>query len=313
MKKLISILSITLALCSCSANAGTPAKTSPADAVTPAKTVKSVNAVAKQQMRFHCGSDTIAINELLNKGYASGLKDPNELVAFYAQQLLGTPYVAHTLEGDTEMLTINIHQLDCTTFIETLYALSRTTMTGRYSWRDYASHLENLRYRNGEMSDYSSRLHYISEWIVNNHSRGNLVEVTPDIPTADYLVKNINFMSTHKDSYTSLKNDAEMVEKIKGFEAGYRNHRMPYIKKQWLKNKDVKAALKTGDFVGLVTNAQGLDISHLGIIYKDKQGEIHLLDASMIGKKVMLETPSMYDMLRNRKSNLGIRVFRIMP
>jgi len=289
MKKLISLFVAALVACAVSASAA-----------------------SIQQMRFHCDKDTIKINELLKKGYESGLKTPNELVVFYAFQLLGTPYVAHTLEGEQEMLTINIDQLDCTTFVETLYALTRTTLNGRDSWRDYASNLENLRYRNGEMTDYSSRLHYISEWIVNNRGRGNLVEATPDIPTADYLVKNINFMTTHKDNYASLKNNPEMVETIRKYEGGYRNHRMPYVKKQWLNRKDVKAAFKAGDFVGLVTKIEGLDISHLGIVYKDENGQIYLLDASMSGGKVQLEKESMFEMLRHSKNNLGLRVFRIM-
>lgn len=273
----------------------------------------TASAATIQQMRFHCDKDSTEINELLLEGYNSGLKTPNELVAFYAQKLLARPYVAHTLEGNTEMLTINIDQLDCTTFVETLYALTRTTLNARYSWRDFAFNLENLRYRNGVMTDYSSRLHYISEWIVNNRSRGNLIEVTPDIPTADYLTKSINFMTTHKDSYKSLKDDPEMVEKIRNFEIGYRNHRMPYLKKQWLGRKDVKAALKSGDFVGLVTKIDGLDISHLGIVYKDEKGEIFLLDASMSGGKVQLEKENMFDMLRHSKSNIGLRVFRMVP
>lgn len=273
----------------------------------------TASAATIQQMRFHCDKDSTEINELLLEGYNSGLKTPNELVAFYAQKLLARPYVAHTLEGDTEMLTINIDQLDCTTFVETLYALTRTTLNARYSWRDFAFNLENLRYRNGVMTDYSSRLHYISEWIVNNRSRGNLIEVTPDIPTADYLTKTINFMTTHKDSYKSLKDDPEMVEKIRNFEIGYRNHRMPYLKKQWLGRKDVKAALKSGDFVGLVTKIDGLDISHLGIVYKDEKGEVFLLDASMSGGKVQLEKENMFDMLRHSKSNIGLRVFRMVP
>lgn len=289
MKRILSLLVLALAICSFSASA-----------------------VSIQKMRFHCDKDTLEINELLKKGAESGLRTPNQLVAFYANELLGRPYVAHTLEGENEMLTINIDQLDCTTFVETLYALTRTTLNGRDSWRDYASNLENLRYRNGEMTDYSSRLHYISEWIVNNRGRGNLVEVTSDIPTADHMVKNINFMTTHKDSYASLKDNPEMVEKIRNFEIGYRNHRMPYIKKQWLNRKDVKAAFKAGDFVGLVTKVEGLDISHLGIVYKDEAGQIYLLDASMRGGKVQLEKESMFEMLRQSKSNIGLRVFRIM-
>ena len=279
----------------------------------PQHSQQEAQAASVQQMRFHCDQDTLRINQLLQDGLASRLKTANELVAYYADRLLGTPYVAHTLEGDEERLTINIDELDCTTFIETLYALTRTTLTGRYSWRDYAANLENLRYRDGQMGDYSSRLHYISDWIVNNHARGNLVEVTADLPHATYMVKTIDFMTQHKDSYRSLKGDSAMVEKIRRFEMGYRNHRMPYLKKSWLGDKAVKAALRSGDFVGLVTKVEGLDISHLGIIHKDDKGEIYLLDASMSGGKVMLEKKNLRDHLSGNKSTcLGIRVFRIM-
>jgi len=225
--------------------------------------------------------------------------------------MLGTPYVAHTLEADQEMLTINIHELDCTTFVETLYAMARTTIARRYSWRDYAANLENLRYRGGEMGDYSSRMHYISEWIIDNRLRGNMQEITPDLPHVDYLVKNIDFMSHHTDSYQQLKNDSVMVNKIRRFEL--RNHRFPYIKRSWLNDKALKAALRSGDFIGLVTKIEGLDISHMGIIIVDEKGEPFLLDASMSGGKVMLETKPLFKYLEKSKTNIGVRVFRMMP
>jgi hypothetical protein len=261
-------------------------------------------------MRFHCDSDTTVINRLLADGQQSGLTDANELVVFFARQLLGTPYVAHTLEADQELLTINIHQLDCLTFIETLYALTRATQAGRCSWRDFAANIENVRYRGGEMGDYSSRIHYISEWIIDNHLRGNLVEVTPDLPHVDYMVKNIDYMTHHTASYQQLKNDSVMVEKIRKFEL--RNHRFPYLKRSWLDDKAVKAALRSGDFVSLVTKVEGLDVSHNGIIVIDDKGNPYLLDASMSGGKVMLEAKPLFKYLERSKNNIGIRVFRMM-
>ena len=264
------------------------------------------------QMRFHCDGDTMVINELLRKGCDSGINSANALVEFYAQQLLGTPYVAHTLESDEEMLTINVHELDCTTFVETLYALARTTLEGRYSWRDYADNLEDLRYRGGEMGDYSTRLHYISDWIVDNRMRGNMQEITSDLPHADFLVKNIDFMTNHTSSYRQLKDDSLMVEKIRSVEMGYRNHRIPYLKRSWLNDKGVKAELRSGDFVGLVTKIEGLDVSHMGVIVVDGKGDPYLLDASMSGGKVMLEDKPLFKYLEKSKTNIGIRVFRMM-
>ena len=269
------------------------------------------HAATMAQMRFHCDGDTVLINQLLMKGYESGLSDANALIEFYARQLLGTPYVAHTLEGDQEMLTINIHELDCLTFIETLYSLTRATLNRRYSWRDFAANIENVRYRGGEMGDYSSRIHYISEWIIDNHIRGNLVEITPDLPHVDYMIKNIDYMTHHTDSYRQLKNDSVMVEKIRRYEL--RRHRFPYVKRSWLNDKAVKAALRSGDFVSLVTKTEGLDVSHNGIIIVDDKGDPYLLDASMSGGKVMLEGKPLFKYLERSKTNIGIRVFRMMP
>ena len=267
-------------------------------------------AATTAQMRFHCDSDTTMINQLLAKGYESNITDANALVEFYARQLLGTPYVAHTLEGDEEMLTINIHELDCLTFIETLYALTRATLEHRYSWRDFAANIENVRYRGGKMGDYSSRIHYMSEWIIDNNMRGNLKEITPDLPHADYMIKNIDYMTKHPDQYRQLKNDSVMVEKIRRYEL--RNHRYPYLKRSWLNDKGVKAALRSGDFVSLVTKMEGLDVSHNGIIIVDEKGDPYLLDASMSGGKVMLEAKPLFKYLERSKSNIGIRVYRMM-
>ena len=272
---------------------------------------QEIQAANTMKMRFHCDGDTTMVNQLLMKGQESGLTDANALVEFYARQLLGTPYVAHTLEADEELLTINIHELDCLTFIESLYALTRATINHRYSWRDYADNIENIRYRGGEMGDYSSRIHYISEWIIDNHLRGNLVEVTPDLPHADYMVKDIDYMSKNPSQYRQLKNDAAMVEKIKRYELLH--HRFPYLKRSWLNDKAVKAALRSGDFVSLVTKMEGLDVSHNGIIVIDDKGDPYLLDASMSGGKVMLESKPLFKYLERSKTNIGIRVFRIMP
>ena len=294
MKKILFLMALLVAAC------------------TPQQSNQQVaQAATVSQMRFHCDGDTTVINKLLAQGFESGINDANSLIEFYARRLLGTPYVAHTLEADEELLTINVHELDCLTFIETLYALTRATLDRRLSWRDYAANIENVRYRGGEMGDYSSRIHYISEWIIDNHVRGNLVEITPDLPHADYMVKNIDYMTHHTDSYRQLKNDSAMVEKIRRYEL--RNHRFPFVKRSWLNDKALKAALKSGDFVSLVTKVEGLDVSHNGIIIVDEKGDPYLLDASMSGGKVMLETKPLFKYLEKSKTNIGIRVFRMMP
>lgn len=273
-------------------------------------TAFSTFAVSPMNMRFHCENDTLKINQLLKEGLQSNIENANELMVFYGKKLLETPYVAHTLEGDTEKLTINIDELDCTTFVETLYALTRTTLNRRATWRDYANNLESVRYRNGVMGDYSSRLHYISDWIVNNSARDNLKDVTPNFKSCRYIVKTIDFMSRNRDRYPSLQ-DSIIFEKVKNFEVGYRSHRIPYIKKDNINSKDTRATFRSGDIIGMMTNIEGLDISHLGIVLKEND-KLYFLNASMSGKKVQIEKKPFHEYLSEVRSCIGVRVFRII-
>lgn len=160
------------------------------------------------------------------------------------------------------------------------------------------------------MGDYSTRLHYMSDWLTDNIARDNVTDLTPSLPGVRYKVKTLDFMTSHRDLYPSLKDD-DIYNKVKNTEMGYRSHRFPYIPKGQLSNKQLREQLRDGDMVGLVTNADGLDISHLGIIRKDAKGNIYLLDASMTGKKVQLEAKPLHQHLAGAKSStIGVRLWR---
>lgn len=267
-------------------------------------------AISLNNVRFHNEStDTTIITEILIKTHKANLPTANDRISFIAQQFLGKPYVAHTLESETEILTINIDQLDCTTFVETVIAMAYTVGEGRTSWRDYIHNLERIRYRDGELNGYASRLHYISDWIVNNSYRGNFKEVTSNFKNASYIVKTIDFMSAHRKSYKALADSCE-YERMKNHEVGYRNHRFPYIKTSSLRDKATRLQLKDGDVIALTTKTKGLDVSHMGLIaYVD--GEPHLMHASMKAMKVIIDPLPLYDYLNKSKSLSGIRVIRL--
>ena len=118
-------------------------------------------------------------------------------------------------------------------------------------------------------------------------------------------------MSHNPGQYQQLKNDTAMVEKIRCYEL--RQHRFPYLKRSWLNDKGVKAMLRSGDFISLVTKIEGLDVSHNGIVIVDEKGDPYLLDASMSGGKVMLESQPLFKFLERSKTNIGVRVFRMIP
>ncbi|MDE6555327.1 MAG: DUF1460 domain-containing protein, partial [Duncaniella sp.] len=173
----------------------------------------SVSAISPAEVRWADeAADTTLITRLLVEGTEAQLPSPNERVAFFARKLIDVPYVAGTLEGSPEMLTVDMGHLDCTTFVETVAALAITVGEGRNSWLDFLHNLEQIRYRQGKVNGYSSRLHYASDWVVDNVHQGLINDVTDRLGTpASAQVKSIYFMTRNRDKYPALADSAEFA------------------------------------------------------------------------------------------------------
>lgn len=268
------------------------------------------NAITLEQVRFNNeDSDTTTITNILISTSEQNFDNPNSRINYVAHLFLDKPYVANTLEGKAELLSINVDEVDCTTFVEMVLALAYTVGEGRNSWIDFIHNLERIRYRNGQLNGYGSRLHYISDWIIDNSHRGNIKEVSNIFPYHSYQIKSLDFMSRNREKYVALKDSAEF-ERIKNTEIGYRNHRFPYIKKENLRKKEVQSTFKEGDVVALTTNIDGLDVSHLGIITIINNMP-HLLHASSTKGKVTIENKPLHETLAKSRRNTGIRVIRL--
>lgn len=267
---------------------------------------------AQTEVLFHNeASDTLRLTRMLDEAAAMKFSNPEERVAFFGKQFIGTPYGAHTLEGPVEILTVNLDSLDCTTFVETAMALSSTIGEHRSSWRDFIYNLRRLRYRNGEVDGYPSRLHYIADWVVDNQHRGNFRDATREFPRYNETTRTIDFMSTNRDKYPALADD-ENYRRIRRIEEGYRQHRFPYIKTIDLHSKAIKAAFHNGDVVALISNLKNLDVTHMGIIVKESpDAEPYLLHASSSDGKVEISQRPLDDFLKKNRQWLGVRVFRL--
>ncbi len=254
-------------------------------------------------------SDTIVITQLLNDAIKHDFANPSERTGYIARQFIGKPYVAHTLEGSSEMLTVNMDELDCTTLVDVVMALSYTIGERRTGWQDFLYNLQRLRYRNGEINGYASRLHYNCDWAINNIYRGNFIDVTPTLPKCRYIVRTIDFMSQHRDSYPALTDSTTFCE-IQAIENGYRNHRFPYIKTSNIGSKEVDALLREGDIIGFVSKLKDLDITHMGIVVK-VNGETRVLHASMTNGKVEITDSPLADFVKRNRNWIGIRIYRL--
>ena len=232
---------------------------------------------------------------------------------FFARKFLDVPYVAHTLEvNDDEQLVVNVDELDCTTLVETVTALTLCAYRQQYDWASYQNALRNMRYRNGVIDCYPSRIHYFTDWILSNTKAGIVSEIQQPNPpfTAVQTVK-VNYMSEHPGSYKALKAHPEYVPEIRETEQHITGQKFRFIPKSEVKDtKAMREAVHDGDIIAITCNKPGLDIAHLGFAVWKKDG-LHLLNASQLHKKVVEEPMTLYQYLQKHPSHTGIRIIRI--
>ena len=252
-------------------------------------------------------ADSVKICQLLSQ---ANRETP---VLWLARQFLGVPYVAHTLEvNDDERLVVNTRQLDCTTFVETVAALKLCAQQGKRTFADYQNVLRQLRYRQGRMAGYTSRLHYFTDWIRDKADMQLVNDVQqPNPPFSAVQTVNVNYMSTHPTAYKALKANAALVPEIRAQEQSLTGMKVRYIPKRAVRNNALlRKVVKDGDILAITCNKKGLEIAHLGFAVWRNDG-LHLLNASMIHKKVVEEPMTLYQYLQKHKTHTGIRVVRI--
>lgn len=235
---------------------------------------------------------------------------------FFAKKLIGRPYVGHTLEvnGNDERLVVNLRELDCTTLVETATALAMAARKGEATFDAYCRCLRLIRYRGGVNSGYASRLHYFSQWIDDNCRKGIVEDIGADgsFPFTARQTINVHFMTSNPKYYRQLDGNEAMQKEIAKYEAEINGRTASYVPKSLLSlGRDKIGCIRDGDIIALVTSKDGLDISHVGIAAW-KNGKLHLLNASSLQHKVVLDKQSLYDYLKPRGSQLGIRVVRLL-
>ena len=251
-------------------------------------------------------NDSIKVESLLQK--AARLPADSCKILFFAQNLLGVPYVANTLDGtDEERLVVHLDKVDCTTLVETVLALSLADKYGKSDFESYKKALLCIRYRNGKQAGYVSRLHYFSDWIKDNEQKGIVHERTGELGLAVSQILNLDFMSTHSDNYHRLKNNPSMISQMIEIERKWKNVPVSYIPKTSLNVSSEELDIKNGDIIAITTNIKGLDVVHTGFAcWVD--GKLHLLHASSVMKKVILDSQTLFEYFKNKKAHTGVRV-----
>ena len=273
------------------------------------------------QLIHYTREDSIRVMTLLEKGktYSAsvGNKPGNiEFMMFFGTQIerMNIPYVAHTLEPfDTERLIVNLREMDCTTFVENVTALTLCMKDGLYSFEAFCHILQKLRYVQGDVPAYTKRLHYFTQWIEDNAQMGFCREIqSPNPPFTDVQTVYVDYMTKNSSKYRMLTVSPNDIPLITKMEKKLSGKQYRYIPISQIKNTELlRNTVKDGDIIAIITNVKGLDTQHVALAKWHEDG-LHILHASSVRKAVVDEPVPLQKYLINRKTTPGIRVVRLM-
>ena len=120
-------------------------------------------------------------------------------------------------------------------------------------------------------------------------------------------------MTKHAELYPALVNHPEFLSPIAATEKSLTGRTIRYIPKQALGGPKylLGKAIHDGDILALVTQKDGLDVSHLGFAVWMSDGKLHLLHASSLRHKVIFDDLTLKDYQLKQHTQTGVRVIRI--
>ena len=265
----------------------------------------SVNAADRGDVRYS-QRDVERFGEVMKQVEGDRGLPMDRLVIKVAECFLGTPYVAGTLESEPELLTVNMGETDCILFVEMCVAISLTVKEPEPSFDSFVDNLRKLRYRDGIVDGYTSRLHYTSEWIAQGETNGIFREITGECGGVPMQQK-FNFMSTHPASYVQLRDNPANVARIRDVEQRLESRDYMYIPKA-----DLPAHLqdiRSGDIIFFCSSVAGLDIAHAAFALRDGD-KLTFIHASQTEKKVIINPTPLLSYTNSVKSQSGLRIVR---
>lgn len=235
-----------------------------------------------------------------------------ERTAAVGLALLGTPYENYTLEIDNhvESPSVNLRGVDCWTFFEITLGFARMleVKSGNYTPQDLLAMIEIDRYRGGHCNGvYTSRLHYLEDWIYDNERRGLVVNLTRSLGGVPMRGRYLNEMSKYWYDSRYLRNNRELVPDMREIENRIVSRTIYHIPKSEV--PAIESKIQSGDVICISGNGPEGFTEHVGLAYRDRAGVLRFMHASKDARRVIVDVPLDRYLYRYRKF-AGIMVVR---
>ena len=231
-----------------------------------------------------------------------------------ARAMVGTPYVNYTLEvhDRIESPVVNFAGMDCWTYYENALAFARMLRykPGPYKPQDMLHMVEVERYRGGTCTGgYLSRMHHLEEVFHDNQRRGLAVNITPRIPGAERLQREIREMTVQWKAYRYLKSNPSLIEPMGRIEAQV--SRLPVYHVPKSRVASIEKYLQDGDICAITSNSTYGYTSHVGLIMrvKDRAYFCHATSDRDKGRMTVIDRP-IADYVNGSSKHAGIVVVR---
>src|SRR4030043_987937 len=218
---------------------------------------------------------------------SSKINDAGLRIDFLSKQFLGTPYKELSLVGDInipEVFVINLEAVVCFTFLDYVESMRRS-----FSSDEFIENLRKVRYRGGEVS-FKNRNHFFTDWCEFN---SNFIDdVTMQI--GGKKVRSIMKLLNQREDGSYYLPGIQLKDRL-----------ITYIPVNVLDDSFINE-LRTGDYIGIYSDKQGLDVSHVGIFIK-QENNIYFRHASSLKEYRKVVDQDFKDYIADKP---GILVFR---
>ncbi len=174
---------------------------------------------------------------------------------------MGRPYRVGTLGGGTgaeERLVSRLDAFDCVTFVDVVIALAFSQAPTEFHPR-----LRTLRYRRGQV-DWLARNHYTHAWLDRNVTAGLLEPLLPQLWIEVGAARSLDILEGHPA-------------------VPWQPRYLP-----WTERAALLSEVRTGDWVGFISNRPRLDTFHVGMLVHD--GSLTVRHASQSRGQVIRES-----------------------
>ena len=215
------------------------------------------------------------------------INDAGLRIDYLSKQFLGTPYKELSLIGDIntpEVFVINLEGVDCFTLLDYVESMRRS-----FSFNEFRENLRKVRYR-GRDVNFKSRNHFFTDW--RQFNSNFIDDVTVQI--GGTKVRSIMKLLNQREDGSYYLPGIQLKDRL-----------ITHLPVDMIDDAILRE-LRTGDYIGIYSEKQGLDVSHVGIFIK-RENDIFLRHASSLKEYRKVVDQDFRDYLTDKP---GILVFR---